>query len=152
MVIRIVSFITGVIVYKNSFGRCLMGYVVAVLLLLAILWFFLLRPKTSKKKKKSANKIVHGKYHCVTVDFSKGACDAVKKLNRQRILSSEAPVLPLSGCDAEICNCRFHHYEERRGEERRDAYHKAIEDIAGTTVALKPRTRIDRRNELSKTV
>jgi len=112
-----------------------------VVLLIAILvLFFIIR-----KKKTPAKKIVHGKYHCVTVAYPKNACNAVKRLKDQRILSSEAPVLPLAECDKNECNCRFHHHEERRVEERRDAYHKAIDDISEATVTMTPRSDKDRR-------
>ncbi|MDH5423496.1 MAG: hypothetical protein OEY29_00710 [Gammaproteobacteria bacterium] len=122
-----------------------MGYVVAVLLLLVVVWFFLFRPKKSNKKKLPAEKAVRSKYHCVTVHFSDDACDAVKALDGQRILSAEVPVFPLPDCSAQTCNCRFQHHEERREDERRDAYHKAIDDFAVNTVVLKPRTGKDRR-------
>jgi len=117
-----------------------MNLVFVVLLLVIMVWFFVIR-----KKKAPSKKIAHGKYHCVTVVYPKGACDAVKKLRDQRILSSEAPVLPLTACDKNECGCRFHHHEERRVEERRDAYHKAIDELSEATVTMKPRSGKDRR-------
>jgi len=117
-----------------------MELVFVVLLLVIMIWFFVIR-----KKKTPSKKIVHGKYHCVTVAYSKDACDAVKKLKNQRILSSEAPVLPLAECDRSECGCRFHHHEERRVEERRDAYHKAIDEFSEATVTMKSRSEKDRR-------
>ena len=111
-----------------------------VLFVVIFIWFFAIR-----KKKDPVKKIIHGKYHCVTVAYPKDACKAVKRLKDKRILSSEAPVLPLSECDKSECNCRFHHFEERRVEERRDAYHKAIDEISDATLTMKPRSDKDRR-------
>jgi len=117
--------------------------VFVVLFLLAIAgWFFYSRSNRTDKKPK---KIVHGKYHCVTVHYSDTACDAVKTLSGKRILSSEAPVLPLINCDSGNCSCRFQHHEERRVEERRDAYHKTFDDITESTMTMKPRSKTDRR-------
>lgn len=39
---------------------------------------------------------------------------------RVRHLSAEAPLLPLNQCDRQDqCNCRYRHYDDRRGEARR---------------------------------
>jgi len=119
-----------------------MNVVLIILLLAVVAWVLYSRfSKTSKK----TSKIAHGKYHCVTVHYSDTACDAVRKLSGKRILSSEAPVLPLTNCDSGNCNCRFQHHEERRVEERRDAYHKAFDDITESTMTMKPRSKTDRR-------
>lgn len=119
-----------------------MNVVFVILLLVGAAWIFYSRfYKTSKVPEK----IAHGKYHCVTVHYSDTACNAIKKLSGRRILSSEAPILPLSGCDSETCDCRFKHHEERRVEERRDAYHKAFDDISESTITMRPRSKTDRR-------
>lgn len=59
-------------------------------------------------------------YHAVSVASPLiGACRAAEKCNGRRFLSSEAPHLPLSGCDALHCHCRYQHHEDRRSEESR---------------------------------
>ena len=114
-----------------------------VLLLVVAAWLFY--SKLYKPSKKPI-KVVHGKYHCVTVAYSDAACKAVKELSGKRILSSEAPIFPLSSCDSEHCDCRFQHHEERREEERRDAYHRTFDEISESTITMKPRSKTDRRN------
>lgn len=69
-----------------------MSTVLIVLLLIGAVWLFFFKVKKSKK---TSNKALHGKYHCVEVCYSKGACEAVRKLDGKRILSADAPVLPL---------------------------------------------------------
>jgi hypothetical protein len=64
-------------------------------------------------------------FHAVTVKYRKGACDAVRQLEAKRFLAKEAPRLPLPDCTAKNCDCRFVHYDDRRGEERRDEIRRA---------------------------
>jgi len=46
------------------------------------------------------------------------ACESVKKLRHKRFLPAEAPSLPLPGCDAVRCHCRYAHFDDRRQEAR----------------------------------
>ncbi|MGI9323979.1 MAG: hypothetical protein ACR2PZ_02090 [Pseudomonadales bacterium] len=50
-----------------------------------------------------------------------GGCGEVTKREGNRYLMSEAPSLPLTGCDAESCNCRYVRLDDRRQDARRDA-------------------------------
>ena len=60
-----------------------------------------------------------GQYHAVSV-YAAGGCAAARAVSGQRYLSSEAPQLPLPGCDAVRCKCRYlHHVDRRSGEDRR---------------------------------
>ena len=53
----------------------------------------------------------------VSCDYT---CDAAVALRGKRLLSSEAPKLPLSNCLAPgRCTCQFRHHADRRGERRR---------------------------------
>ena len=54
-------------------------------------------------------------FHAVAIKFVPKACDAAKELDGKRILSSEAPQIPLPGCDIVDCQCRFVHFKDRRG-------------------------------------
>jgi len=123
-----------------------MNAILVVLLIVFVVVLYFKFTKSSNKPKKS-QKTVHGKYHCVTVHSSVNACDAVKALAGKRILSSEAPVLPLSACDVDNCKCRFQHHEERRVDERRDAYHKTFDEISENTITMMPRSKTDRRKD-----
>jgi hypothetical protein len=69
-------------------------------------------------------------FHAVTVKFRKDACNAVRELKAKRFLASEAPRLPLPKCTAKNCSCRFVHYDDRRGDERRDEIPRPQSDKA----------------------
>ena len=60
-------------------------------------------------------------YHCVEVKMSYDACEEVLKLHGKRYLSAEAPMLPVVGCN-QNCKCKFKHYDDRRQDDRRDAF------------------------------
>ncbi len=66
---------------------------------------------------------VHGHpYHCVVIRYPDKACAAVKRLSGRRLLSKEAPRLPLPECDATACHCRYVHFADRRhSDDRRDS-------------------------------
>ena len=46
-------------------------------------------------------------------------CEAVNAIEGKRYLSEEAPMLPLSGCAATECRCRYEPFYDRRTEPRR---------------------------------
>lgn len=48
-----------------------------------------------------------------------GCCSASEALSGKRLLASEAPVLPLPGCDQSKCQCRYDRHTDRRTEARR---------------------------------
>ena len=51
-------------------------------------------------------------------------CSVVQELRGKRFLEREAPSLPLPGCGAAHCNCRYVHYDDRRRHQtdRRSLY------------------------------
>lgn len=53
-----------------------------------------------------------------------GHCSSARALTGRRFLSHQAPVLPLPGCSAATCKCKYVHYDDRRGvqEDRRMAH------------------------------
>jgi hypothetical protein len=59
------------------------------------------------------------RFHAVSVCMDPSPCHAVRELAEQRILSSEAPVLPLPDCDQPDCSCHFEHYSDRRIQQNR---------------------------------
>jgi hypothetical protein len=60
------------------------------------------------------------RFHAVGILPGSSACEQVKALRGQRLLSLEAPRLPLIGCGCpQQCACRFHHYSDRRAGPRR---------------------------------
>lgn len=58
-------------------------------------------------------------WHAVTIGAPESACAAAQAYKGKRFLSVDAPWLPLEGCDVKQCNCRYRHYDDRRGESRR---------------------------------
>jgi hypothetical protein len=59
-------------------------------------------------------------WHAVTIAGRATACAAAQACKGKRFLSSEAPRLPLPGCDVQQCGCKYRHFEDRRGEPRRN--------------------------------
>jgi hypothetical protein len=59
------------------------------------------------------------RWHAVTLVAPSGACTAVAGLKGKRFLSADAPRLPLPQCDAARCDCKYRHYDDRRGGPRR---------------------------------
>jgi hypothetical protein len=61
------------------------------------------------------------KYHCVEVVAPSSGCDAARTLKRVRLLSAEAPRLPLPTCDHPAdCKCVYRHFDDRRQGPRRE--------------------------------
>lgn len=89
------------------------------------------------------------RYHCVSVACGKGACNLAKQMSDQRFLPAETPTLPLPGCTAMNCQCRFNHHDDRRHGSRRNPYG---EHNAATLAAVdRPvRSRVDRRRSKSQ--
>jgi hypothetical protein len=60
-------------------------------------------------------------YHAVSIRHPSRCCQAVKQLDEQRFLSTEAPSLPLARCNLPSqCKCRYRHHTDRRDDARRD--------------------------------
>lgn len=61
------------------------------------------------------------KYHCVEVVAPGSGCAAARALKHVRLLSAEAPRLPLATCDhPSECKCIYRHFDDRRQGPRRD--------------------------------
>ena len=61
-------------------------------------------------------------YRCVELRFPGDACDAVKRISAKRFLPGEAPGIPVPGCDAAQCSCRYVRHEDRRDDDRRHPF------------------------------
>ena len=67
------------------------------------------------------------KYRCVEVIAPASGCDAARSLKSQRLLSAEAPRLPLATCDRPSeCKCIYRHFNDRREGPRRDNEHATL--------------------------
>lgn len=60
------------------------------------------------------------RWHAVGIVTRPSACAAAQSCKGKRFLSSRAPRLPLTGCDAAECGCKYRHYEDRRDGPRRE--------------------------------
>lgn len=58
-------------------------------------------------------------YHAVSIVAGVNACAEARNCVGKRWLSADAPKLPLEGCRAPQCNCRFRHHDDRRVGSRR---------------------------------
>lgn len=60
------------------------------------------------------------RYHCVSINAGPKGCAAAKALEHTRILSAEAPRLPLPTCATPAeCRCTYLHHDDRRTGPRR---------------------------------
>ena len=103
--------------------------VLILALLLAITWLLRKRAESAKSGRKTSlfRKGDTKEYHGVSIVLSDSACAAAEELSGRRFLATAAPKLPLPGCDAAECNCRFAHYQDRRaGKDRRNPFSPGV--------------------------
>ncbi len=98
-----------------------------VMTLVLLVGLFYMRGRQSKKtgavKSRRPAPISKSSYHAVSIKFESRACMAAKTMEGQRFLSSEAPRLPLPGCDVTDCKCHFAHHKDRRvSKDRRNVF------------------------------
>jgi len=74
------------------------------------------RYRRSKMSKRRSAKIhaKAGSHQCVMVSPCLGSCSIAAEQQDRRYLAVDAPELPLAGCDAKECNCRYKNYQDRR--------------------------------------
>ncbi len=61
-------------------------------------------------------------FHGVEIIPGARACASVRALVGERLLSEEAPRLPLLECDAsDRCSCKYKHFVDRRTDARRES-------------------------------
>jgi hypothetical protein len=67
------------------------------------------------------------KFHAVSIVSGEQCCAQVKALQGVRLLSAQAPRLPIVGCTmAQNCQCRYQHHEDRRGPSRRSGLRSSV--------------------------
>ena len=59
------------------------------------------------------------KYHAVELQICDDPCESALAIAGKRLLKSEAPTLPLSGCSHKKCMCAYTQYDDRRIMQRR---------------------------------
>ena len=99
---------------------------VVVLVLLLAIWWLLRKKRAASSDDSRATSSARNKkspYHAVSISFSSEACDAARVMAGRRFLATAPPKLPLPGCDARQCDCRFTHHDDRRsGKQRRSPF------------------------------
>jgi hypothetical protein len=69
------------------------------------------------------------RFHAISIIAGPGSCAQVKALTGTRLLSLEAPRLPLVGCtNPGGCRCTFQHHDDRRAGPRRSGLRAPIRD------------------------
>ena len=119
---------------------------------LLIAWFFyrqgLDKPEERKDRRISPVQKDRAKYHAVSIKPGAYACSAANEIAGQRFLATEAPNLPLPGCDAAECDCHFTHHNDRRtGKDRRSPFTSGGLAAATGTFAGERRKGEDRRDD-----
>jgi hypothetical protein len=119
---------------------------------LLIAWYFyrqgLDKPEERKDRRISPAQKDRARYHAVSVKPGAYACSAANDIAGQRFLATEAPSLPLPGCDAAECECHFTHHSDRRsGKDRRSPFTSGGLAAATGTFAGERRKGQDRRDE-----
>jgi len=83
--------------------------------------FTLFRGKVRVREDRSRRYTLTNPYHAVSIQIGYGACQEARDCAGKRFLSAEAPTLPLGGCDAASCRCRYVHHDDRREGPRRES-------------------------------
>ena len=55
------------------------------------------------------------------ITYDPDCCQAAKAISNQRFLEKDLPMLPLDGCDAVFCQCKYKRFDDRRTDMRRAA-------------------------------
>ncbi len=59
------------------------------------------------------------KFHAVELQICDDPCESALAIAGRRLLKSEAPALPLTGCPHRKCMCAYTQYDDRRLTQRR---------------------------------
>ena len=85
----------------------------------------LFRSRSTVKAKVRGNTVRHhvvsNPFHAVSILSPLHNCAAAREFEGKRFLAAEAPRLPLPGCTAATCTCRYAHHEDRRQGPRRSS-------------------------------
>jgi hypothetical protein len=69
------------------------------------------------------------RFHAISIVAGPNACAQVKALTDVRLLSVEAPRLPVVGCtNPGGCSCKFQHHEDRRAGPRRTGLRTSMQE------------------------
>lgn len=84
----------------------------------AAMYRFRLRNQLSGNRERKQT--ISNPWHAISVVTGVYACDAAVARREQRVLSADAPQLPLSNCQQPgTCTCHYRHHSDRRHSLRR---------------------------------
>lgn len=112
--------------------------------LAAVACFWWARRRSSAAAVESSSARTLHPYRCVAIARAAKSCTAASDLEGRRFLPAEAPLLPLPGCDAAACQCRYARFDDRRDDDRRRP-HALERGFASAIGAIERRGEIDRR-------
>lgn len=117
---------------------------VAALIALAFWWRHRAREQHAPPSQARNLSGASGNFRCVELRYPGDACDAVKRIGTRRFLPGEAPGIPMPGCDAARCTCRYAHHLDRRHDDRRHPFAQQASEPP-PAVGGERRTKKDRR-------
>ncbi len=128
---------------------------IAALALLIVLWVVVKKraandKKSNKKPAATERRVseIATPYHAVAIRPGRRICNAVNEIHGKRMLSSEAPLLPLPGCDIADCSCSYVHYKDRRsGKDRRSPFNSGGLSASTGKFQVERRESPERRRE-----
>lgn len=91
-----------------------------------------LKPVSKKAGKAVDTKSIRPTHRCVVIEPGLLSCQAIGAYVTKPILMDQAPILPVQGCDAQKCECKFLRYDDRRMGVRRDKIKAANHIISAT--------------------
>ncbi len=119
-----------------------------LLVCVGLLAYAVRRLRVSKQAAPARGGTEQHPFHCVEVVAGDSACAAVRQLAGVRFLSAQAPQLPVVGCSAAACGCRYLHRDDRRQEDRRNPYGQHGSVPPGITGER--RARVERRKAMAE--
>jgi hypothetical protein len=97
----------------------ILSLIVALVVATGAAYWLVSRHRAAKNVPAPRAKAAGGRFGAVEIRTRRSACQAARALEGQRLLSKEAPALPLPACTAARCSCKFAKWSDRRSEGRR---------------------------------
>ena len=106
-----------------------------------------LKNRQAARRRSAPAKVPVNPYAGVMIRPCLEACAVATQQRGTRYLSTEAPTLPLPGCDTDECRCRYSYQDDRREHEDRRFSLKVTETFGmkRTVAERRSATRADRR-------
>jgi hypothetical protein len=103
-------------VFMVFMGVVAIVFFIAALIAILVMLRSSLQITSSIQGRGERAKSIRSPYKSVSIVCASGACEAAKAMAEKRLLSSTAPLVPLSGCTASTCACKYAHYDDRRSD------------------------------------